>query len=93
MCDEETISPSTSTSSTMRVSNAASARSSAVSPLARWPKRKFSPTDTRSAPTRLDQHVLDELLRRCDEKTPSNGTTTSSVTPRPATRSALVPAG
>ena len=34
------------------VSNASCARSSAASPRARWPKRKFSPTDTRCAPSR-----------------------------------------
>ena len=43
---EETISPSTSTSGTTRVSNRESACSIATSPAASWPKRKFSPTDT-----------------------------------------------
>ena len=31
-------------------------------PFAPLPKRKFSPTDTRSAPRRADQHLLDEVL-------------------------------
>ena len=34
-------------------------------PCALWPKRKFSPTETCVAPSALDQHVVDELLRRC----------------------------
>ena len=49
---EETVSPSTSTSGTTRVSNSARAASIAGSPLALAPKRKFSPTETCSAPSR-----------------------------------------
>ena len=60
---EETISPSSSTISVTRVSNAVCSRNSAVSPRARLPKRKFSPTDTQVAPQPLDQLVVDELLR------------------------------
>ena len=43
---EETISPSTSTSGTTRVSKRPSAASISGSPAARCPKRKFSPTET-----------------------------------------------
>ena len=43
---EEMISPSTSTSSTTRVANASWCAQQRASPLARWPKRKFSPTLT-----------------------------------------------
>ena len=59
---EETVSPSTSTSGTTRVSNSGRAASISGSPFALAPKRKFSPTETRSAPSRLDQDVLDEVL-------------------------------
>ena len=34
-----------------------------VSPCARWPKRKFSPIETRVARSVLDEHVLDEVGR------------------------------
>src|SRR5689334_988120 len=47
---EETVSPSTSTSGTTRVSNADWAANMAGSPLALAPKRKFSPTETRLTP-------------------------------------------
>ena len=60
---EETISPSTSTSGTTRGSNAFCARSRSASPLALWPKRKFSPTDTSVGAELADEHVVDELLR------------------------------
>ena len=61
---EETTSPSTSTSVTTRVSNADVGRAAAPGRrAARWPKRKFSPTDTRVACSRLDEHLVDELLR------------------------------
>ena len=43
---EETVSPSTSTSGTTRVSNSERASSIAGSPCALAPKRKFSPTET-----------------------------------------------
>ena len=60
-------------------------------PWRRWPKRKFSPTLTCSRAERADEHVVDELLRRLRAaNAPSNGMTTSSSTPSPATRSALV---
>jgi len=52
---DETTSPSTSSSCTIRVSKRLSAASNSESPCARWPKRKFSPTETwvaESAPTR-----------------------------------------
>ena len=61
---EETISPSTSTSGTTRVSKRPSAASISGSPAARCPKRKFSPTDTRVACRRSHQNVVDELLGR-----------------------------
>ena len=48
---EETVSPSTSTSGTTRVSNSSRAASISASPFALAPKRKFSPTETRSAPS------------------------------------------
>ena len=48
---ELTISPSISTSGATCVSKRPSAASSAGSPCALWPKRKFSPTDTRVAPS------------------------------------------
>ena len=60
---EETISPSTSSSGTTRVSKRSSAREqSRRRPGARWPKRKFSPTETCVAPSALDEHVVDEVL-------------------------------
>ena len=59
---EETVSPSTSTSGTTRVSNSSRAASIFGSPLALAPKRKFSPTETCSAPSLLDQDLLDEFL-------------------------------
>ena len=61
---DETVSPSTSTSGTTRVSNSERERSSSASPLAPLPKRKFSPTDTCARAEPLDQHLLDELARR-----------------------------
>ena len=61
---EETISPSASTSSTTRVVNASCSSSSVTSPRALWPKRKFSPTLTRSRAEPVEQDVVDELLRR-----------------------------
>ena len=61
-----------------------------TSPLARWPKRKFSPTLTRSAPS---WPTSTPSMKSCAERlanAPSNGITTSSSTPRPAIRSAFV---
>ena len=50
---EETISPSTSTSGTTRVSKrVVGGAAAAASPFALWPKRKFSPTQTCVAPSR-----------------------------------------
>ena len=49
---EETVSPSTSTSGTTRVVNSERAASISGSPFALAPKRKFSPTETLSAPSR-----------------------------------------
>ena len=50
---EETISPSTSSSGTTRVSKRRSARAAGRRrPRALWPKRKFSPTETCVAPSR-----------------------------------------
>jgi hypothetical protein len=74
----------------MRVSNESWARSSAASPLARWPKRKFSPTLTRSAPSRS---TSTRSMKSCGErlaKSPSNGTTISSRAPSAAIRSVFV---
>ena len=51
MCVEDTVSFSTSTSGTTRVSNSLRERSRSGSPLALLPKRKFSPTDTCVAPS------------------------------------------
>ena len=58
---ELTTSPSTSRSGTTRVSKRSSPASSAGSPLALWPKRKFSPTETCVALQRVDEDLVDEL--------------------------------
>ena len=55
---EDTVSPATSTSGTTRVSNSWCERSSSGVPRASLPKRKFSPTETCSAPEPADQHLL-----------------------------------
>ena len=49
---ELTISPSTSSSGTTRVSKRSPPAAGPASPCARWPKRKFSPTLTSVAPSR-----------------------------------------
>ena len=86
---EEIVSPSASTSETTRVSNSScSARKSAV-PLAPLPKRKFSPTDTRCAPSRATSTSWTNSSALCSEKPRSNGMITSSSTPSPAIRSRL----
>ena len=59
---EETVSPAASTSGTTRVSNSSCARRNSGVPRAPLPKRKFSPTDTCSAPSRSISTSLHELL-------------------------------
>ena len=54
---EETVSPSTSTSGTTRVSNSSRSASICGVPLALVPKRKFSPTETFVGPELLDQDL------------------------------------
>ena len=54
---EETVSPSTSTSGTTRVSNSSRAASISGSPFALAPKRKFSPTETCLRAELLDQDL------------------------------------
>src|SRR5918994_3269830 len=93
MCVEETISPSSSTSSATRVSNASCARSSTVSPLALLPKRKFSPTETVRAPSRSTSSRSMNSWAVWAANEPSNGITTSSRTPSAAIRSALIASG
>ena len=83
------ISPSTSTISTTRVANAVCSASSAASPRARLPKRKFSPTDTHCASSRAISSWSMNSCAVCAMRSPSNGITTSSSTPRPAIRSAF----
>ena len=61
---EETISPSTSSSGWTSVTKRSSAPSSCASPCALWPKRKFSPIETRRARSAPDEHLVDELGRR-----------------------------
>ena len=77
---EETVSPSTSTSGTTRVSNSGRAASIAGSPFALAPKRKFSPTETRSAPSRS--------IRTCSMKSSARaaGRTRGRRGSRPAPR-------
>src|SRR4051812_42227301 len=87
---EETISPSTSTSGTTRGSNAVCARSRSASPLALWPKRKFSPTDTVVAPSFATRMSSMNSCGPWAANERSNGITTSSRTPRPAIRSVLI---
>ena len=86
---EETVSPSTSTRGTTTVSNSGRLLSISGSPLARLPKRKFSPTLTRSAPSRSTRIPLQNSSASIVEKSSSNGTTTSSDTPRPSITSRL----
>jgi hypothetical protein len=86
---EETTSPSTSSNGTTRVVKRSSARSSAVSPCAPWPKRKFSPTLTCAAPSRptSTSSTNSAALRRASAS--SKDTTTISPTPREPISSAL----
>ena len=64
---------------TTRVAKRPSAASSAASPCAPAPKRKFSPTETARAREALDQHLVDELLRALRAaKAASKRTTISS---------------
>ena len=64
-----------------RVSNAVCSRSSAASPRARLPKRKFSPTDTQVAPSRAISSWSMNSCAVCAIRSPSNGITISSSTP------------
>src|SRR4051794_29542893 len=89
MCVEDTISPATSTSGTTRASKASWRRSRSASPMALCPKRKFSPTETRSAPRRSTSTLSTNSCAPWAAKERLKGMTTSSRTPRPATRSAL----
>ncbi len=84
MCVDEMISPSSSTSRETRVANASWACSSAASPRARWPKRKFSPTDTRSAPSWSTSTRSTNSCGDWAANDPSKGITTSSETPSSA---------
>src|SRR4051812_48268961 len=86
---ELTTSPSTSSSGTTRVSKCSSAASSAASPWALWPKRKFSPTLTCVACTFSTSTWSMKSPASRAAKSPSNGMTTSSSTPSVATSSAL----
>ena len=65
------------------------AASSAASPCARWPKRKFSPTETWVAPRRATSSWSMNSCAVCDMRSPSNGITISSSTPSAAIRSAF----
>ena len=80
---EETISPSTSTSGTTRVSKRASARSSAgVALRAVAEAEVLAHRDLRRRRARSTSTSVDELLARLRcAKAPSNGITTSSSTP------------
>ena len=86
---EETISPSTSTSVTTRVSKRPSAASIAGSPAARWPKRKFSPTDTCVACSRSTSTWSMNSCGLWRANSSSNAITTSSRTPSVAISSTL----
>ena len=79
---EETISPSTSTSGTTRVSNRASAASIAGSPARAMAEAEVLAHRHVRRAQRADQHVVDELLRPSGAANrSSNGITTSSSTP------------
>ena len=82
---EETISPSTSSSGCTVGREALVGRAAARgSPCALWPKRKFSPTETRVGAERADEHVVDELLGRALART-RRRTGSRSAPARPAT--------
>ncbi len=87
---EETVSPSTSTSGTTRVSNSGRDARKAASPVAFLPKRKFSPTETRSAPSPSTRTSWTNCSALFEANSRSNGIVTSSSTPRPAIRSAFM---
>ena len=89
MCVEETISPSSSTISTTRVANAVCAAAASRRRCARWPKRKFSPTETHVAPSRSISSWSMNSCAVCAMRSPSNGITISSSTPSAAIRSAF----
>ena len=86
---EETVSPSTSTSGTIRVSKSVRAASISGSPFALAPKRKFSPTETRSAPSRAIRTSSMNSSAGREANSRSKGMTTSSSTPRPSITSRL----
>ena len=86
---EETISPSTSSSGCTTVRNRSSADSSAESPCALWPKRKFSPIATCVAPSAPTSTSSMNSAAEQAANPRSNGITTSSLTPSSATSSAL----
>ena len=90
---DETVSPSTSTSGTTPVSNSEWPRSISGSPLAFLPKRKFSPTETRVAPSvsiRIREQNSSASISR---NSWSKGMITSSSTPRPSITSRLISNG
>ena len=91
---EETVSPSTSTSGTTRVSNSECASSIAGSPLALAPKRKFSPTETclASSFARAGRASMNSSAL-CFATSSSKGMTTSSSTPSPSITSRLTAKG
>ena len=73
-----------------RVAKRSSAASRRGSPWARWPKRKFSPTDTCVRAERADQHVVDELLRAARWRTRRRtGSRSAPARPSAAISSAL----
>ena len=90
---EETVSPSTSTSGTTRVSNSGRAASISGSPLALAPKRKFSPTETRSAPSFSIRTCSMKSSAAAVANSSSKGITTSSSTPSPSITSRLTAKG
>ena len=71
-------------------SNASCSRSSAASPWARLPKRKFSPTDTRVAPSRsISSWSMNSCARLRRERCRRTGSRSAPRRPRPAIRSAF----
>src|SRR4051794_3854018 len=93
MCVELTISPWTSTSGTTCVSNSGRDIRNSGSPLAFFPKRKFSPTDTRAALNRSTSTSWTNSSALFEAKSRSNGIVTSSSTPSPAMMSAFTLGG
>ena len=90
---EETISPSTSTSGTTRASNSSREASISGSPFAFAPKRKFSPTETFSAPSVSTRIRRQKSSAGMVENSRLNGMTTSSSTRRPSMTSRLISNG